>query len=73
MPRIFTVSYLLKDKDLDFEGGIIKALSKFGYRWIETKNDEKVRVLLFGKKEGKHGPKDLEKSTKSRKAQRLCY
>lgn len=51
MPKIFTVSYLAKDKDLGFEGEIIKALSKYGYFCIKTDEDAKVRVLLFGKKE----------------------
>lgn len=51
MPKAFTVGYLMKEKDFDFEGGVIKALSKFGYQCLNTREDEKVRVLLFGKKE----------------------
>jgi len=51
MPKVFTVGYLVKDKDLDFEGGVIKVLSKFGYSCIDARSDEKMRVLLFGEKE----------------------
>jgi len=47
MPKAFTVAYLVKEKDFDFEGDIIKVLSKYGYFCSNTRRDAKVRVVLF--------------------------
>lgn len=55
MPKAFTVAYLVKEKDFDFEGGIIKVLSKYGYSCSNTREDAEVRVLLFEKKKEEEG------------------